>query len=103
MTISAQTRKLLWGRAQDVCSFAMCWQALTADEVDARTGEGFAAVVGEEPHVRSGRPGGPRYDPDYPRANIDNYANVMLLCPAHRTLIDANNGRRISSRDLGKD
>lgn len=92
MTISAQTRKVLWGRAHNMCSFATCWQALTADEVDARTGEGFAVVVGEEAHIRSGSPGGPRHDPDYPLADIDKYENLMLLCPTHHALIDAHNG-----------
>lgn len=92
MTITAHTRKLLWGRAHNVCSFATCWQALTADEVDARTGEAFAVVVGEEAHIRSGRPDGPRYEPDYPSADIDKYENLMLLCPTHHTLIDAHDG-----------
>lgn len=92
MTITAQSRKLLWGRAHNVCSFATCWQALTADEVDARTGEAFAVVVGEEAHIRSGRPEGPRYEPDYPSADIDKYENLMLLCPTHHTLIDAHDG-----------
>lgn len=92
MAISVKTRKLLWGRAHNVCSFAACWQVLTADEVDARTGEELPTVVGEEAHIRSGRPDGPRYDPDYPQADIDDYQNLMLLCPTHHTLIDANDG-----------
>ena len=92
MAISVKTRKLLWGRAHNVCSFATCWQGLTADEVDARTGEELPTVVGEEAHIRSGRPDGPRYDPDYPQADIDDYQNLMLLCPTHHTLIDANDG-----------
>ncbi|BBU22619.1 HNH endonuclease [Mycobacterium xenopi] len=60
--------------------------------MDARTGGGFPVVVGEEAHIRSGRPDGPRYDPDYPSADIDKYENLMLLCPTHHTLIDAHNG-----------
>lgn len=100
MTTSAQARKLLWGRAHNICSFVTCWQALTADEVDARTGEGFAVVVGEEAHIRSGSPGGPRYDPDYPNANIDKYENLMLLCPTHHRLIDAHNGDAYDAETL---
>ncbi|SOJ56961.1 hypothetical protein MSIMFB_04439 [Mycobacterium simulans] len=102
MTISAQTRKLLWGRAHNTCSFATCWQALTADEVDARTGEEFAVVVGQEAHIRSGSPGGPRYDPDYPSADIDNYQNLMLLCPTHHSLIDAHGGDAYDVDTLAK-
>ena len=102
MTISAQTRKLLWGRAHNLCSFATCWQALTADEVDGRTGEGFAVVVGEEAHIRSGSAGGPRYDPDYPGADVDKYENLMLLCPTHHSLIDAHNGDAYDAKTLVK-
>lgn len=102
MTISAQTRKLLWGRAHNVCSFAACWQALTADQVDARTGEAFEVVVGEEAHIRSGSPGGPRYDPDYPSADIDKCENLMLLCPTHHSLIDAHNGDAYDAETLVK-
>lgn len=100
MTISAQTRKLLWSRAYNLCSFATCWQALTADEVDARTGEGFAVVVGEEAHIRSGSAGGPRYDPDYPRADIDKYENLMLVCPTHHSVIDAHDGDAYDAETL---
>ncbi len=53
MTISAQTRKLLWSRAHDICSFTSCWQALTADQVDEATGEKSSVVNGEEAHIRS--------------------------------------------------
>ncbi|MDP7707519.1 hypothetical protein [Mycobacterium sp. TY815] len=70
--------------------------------MDVRTGEGFAVVVGEEAHIRSGRPNGPRYDPDYPRADIDKYENLMLLCPTHHTMIDAHNGDAHSVESLLK-
>ena len=92
MTISAQARKLLWSRAHNICSFPTGWQALTADEVDARSGDAFAVVLGEEAHIRSARPGGPRHDPAYPVEKIDSYDNLMLLCPTHHSLIDAHGG-----------
>lgn len=50
-------RKRLWGRAGARCS--MCRTSLT--EV-----EGEDSIVGEEAHIRSGRAGGPRYDPCMP-------------------------------------
>jgi hypothetical protein len=92
VTISTQNRKLLWGRAHNLCSFPTCWQALTANQFDARSGEEFAVVVGEEAHIRSGRLGGPRHDPDYPADQIDSYKNLILLCPTHHSLIDAHGG-----------
>jgi hypothetical protein len=85
-----------------MCSFATCWQALTADEVDAQTGEEFAVVVGEEAHIRSGRPGGPRHEPDYPVDDINKYENLILLCPTHHTLIDAHGGDAYDADTLVK-
>lgn len=91
MTISAQTRKLLWSRAHDICSFTSCWQALTADQVDEATGEKSSVVNGEEAHIRSPRPGGPRHDSTY-SGDVDGYDNLLLLCPTHHSLIDKRNG-----------
>lgn len=92
MTISAQTRKVLWTRGRDMCAFPGCRQALTVSQVNASTGKNSTTVVGEEAHVRSARPGGPRHDPDYPRDKHDSYENLILLCSTHHTMIDANNG-----------
>lgn len=47
-------------------------------------------VVGEEAHIRAQSVGGPRYDPHY--AGVDGYANLMLLCPTHHSMIDADSG-----------
>ena len=68
MELTSRDRKLLWGRARNLCAFPQCRQALTEDEVDARTGASFPTVVGEEAHIHSATPDGPRYDPTYPRA-----------------------------------
>lgn len=57
------------------------------------------AVLGEEAHIRSGRTTGPRNDPDYPH-NVDSYANLILLCPTHHTLVDKDNGKGFSVQDL---
>lgn len=92
MAISAQTRKVLWTRARDMCAFPGCRQALTVSQVDASTGQEFTTVVGEEAHIRSARPGGPRHIRSYPKDKLDSYENLILLCPTHHTLIDANNG-----------
>jgi len=50
------------------------------------------AVIGEEAHIRSSKSKGPRYESDYPVEKLDTYANLLLLCPTHHTLIDKNNG-----------
>lgn len=57
-------RKKLWGRSGSRC--AMCDLELTqVGDVDT--------IVGDEAHIRSKTPNGPRYDPDYPSDKVDTY------------------------------
>lgn len=49
-------------------------------------------VVGEQAHIRSRKPNGPRHDPIYDKAKLDRHENLILLCPTHHTKIDDNNG-----------
>lgn len=92
MSITMPTVKVLWTRAHDCCAFPTCAQLLTEDSVDATTGEGFVTVVGEQAHIRSRTADGPRYDPDYDQSKLDSYENLILLCPTHHTMVDANQG-----------
>jgi hypothetical protein len=92
MSITTPTVKVLWTRAHDCCAFPTCPQLLTEDSVDATTGEGFVTVVGEQAHIRSKTADGPRYDPDFDPSKLDSYENLILLCPTHHTMVDANNG-----------
>jgi hypothetical protein len=81
MPLTDQGRKLLWGRAGGRC--AICQRLLTADEADPEP----AVVVGEECHVVSPRPGGPRYRPLAP-SEVDAYDNLVLLCPSDHETVD---------------
>ncbi|SNY25412.1 HNH endonuclease [Paractinoplanes atraurantiacus] len=101
MGISVQTRKHLWGRAHNRCAFPQCRQELTTDLTDPSTGKTFPTVVGEEAHIRSSRPDGPRHDPDY-ADDVNGYENLILLCPLHHTMIDAENGRGYDVETLVK-
>lgn len=83
MAITDQARKLLWGRAGGVCSFPNCGAPLS-QVLDA----GSPIVLGEEAHVRSGRTQGPRFEESFSIHQIDSYANLVLLCPTHHTLVD---------------
>lgn len=74
-------RKKLWGRSGSRC--AMC-------NVELTQFDGHDVIVGDEAHVRSKSPDGPRHDPEYPDAKVDSYANLILLCKAHHKLIDDN-------------
>lgn len=100
MALTPSDQKLLWTRARNLCSFAGCRQLLTEDQVDATTGDVFFTVVGQEAHIRSASPNGPRYDPDYPVEKIETYENRILLCPAHHTKVDAQHGRAYAAADL---
>lgn len=102
MSIGVVERKLLWGRANNLCAFPGCSQELTVnlDDPESQVLGEAGAVIGEEAHIRSGRIDGPRYDPAYLRDQIDNYSNLILLCPTHHTMVDKDCGRGYNIEDL---
>lgn len=102
MSIGVADRKLLWGRSHNECAYPDCRQELTVDLADreSRVLAQSGVVLGEEAHIRSGRPAGPRYDSDYPSEQIDSYANLVLLCPTHHTLVDKDSGSGFSVSQL---
>lgn len=100
MGVSVATRKILWGRAHNECAFPTCLQELTFDGETADTVTPGVRIIGEEAHIRAQRPGGPRYDAGY--ADVDGYDNLMLMCPTHHAMIDANDGADYSVKTLEK-
>jgi len=74
--------KLLWGRAGAHCS--KCKAPCTADQ----TLMSPTAVIGENAHIRAHSPGGPRYDAGYSSNLLDQYQNLILLCPTCHTHMD---------------
>ena len=100
MSISIPTVKVLWSRAHDQCAFPACQQALTEDLVDASTGEVRTNPVGEQAHIRSFKPDGPRYDPNHQTQKLHTYENLILLCPTHHAKVDANHGAAYTVDDL---
>ena len=82
MGTSVRSRKLLWGRSGSRC--AMCRREL----IEPGTHVDDESIIGEECHIVSAVPGGPRYDPDFAHARVDKYANLLLLCRVHHKLID---------------
>jgi hypothetical protein len=52
------------------------------------TPEDDESVVGDECHIISGKPSGPRYKPEFPIDQVDHYANLILLCRVHHKMID---------------
>src|SRR6266446_3330227 len=81
MPISTRDRRLLWARAGGTC--ALCKSHLTAD---AKSGD-RDVVLGEEAHIVSEEPNGPRFRP-MPRTEVDAYANLLLLCLSDHKAVD---------------
>jgi SEC-C motif len=83
MAASDRSRKLLWGRAANRCSFPGCEVAMSSE----LSLSGAAVVFGEEAHIVGSKPGSARHDPGYGH-DLDDYENLILLCPTHHTQVD---------------
>jgi hypothetical protein len=81
MAITTLTRKLLWGRSGGLC--AKCRQHLTEESADPDP----AIVKGEECHIVSPKPDGPRFRA-LDAAQVDAYDNLILLCPSDHEVVD---------------
>jgi len=81
MTIPTRDRKLIWARAGGTCT--LCKNHVTADA----KGADRDVVLGEEAHIVSEQPNGPRFRP-MPLQEVDAYANLLLACPSDHKIID---------------
>jgi len=81
MGISNKTRKTLWGRSGNRCALCRTVLINSEDENDINLN------LGEECHIISSKPNGPRHDPDYDK-DYDGYQNLILLCRNHHREID---------------
>jgi len=84
VAISAKSMKLLWANAGGRCSFAGCEERLCG----SAAGQAAPYTLGEMAHIKGDKQGSNRHDPDQPASERDDYANLILLCPTHHTLID---------------
>lgn len=82
MAITDKTRKILWGRSGNRC--AICRQSLVVSETSVDS----ESVVGDECHINSGVPKGPRYNLEMNPQNIDDISNLLLLCRVHHKMVD---------------
>ena len=99
MAITEKTRKNLWARSGNQCAYPGCEEPLTR-EVDEVGGSSEPDLRGQEAHIRSRSPSGPRYDPSYSTEKVDSAENLLLLCPNHHSDVDANTGQGFSIQDL---
>ncbi|WNH07668.1 HNH endonuclease [Thalassobellus suaedae] len=81
MGITVKTRKILWGRSGNRC--AICKQELVLEKDPFNK----TLNLGEECHIISGQPNGPRHE-TLSNFNYDSTENLMLLCCNHHTTID---------------
>lgn len=81
MPISSKTRKILWAKSGGRC--AICKAELVGYE-QGTTGN---VIIGEECHIVSSQPNGPRSGEDL-KIGFDDYDNLILLCRIHHKIID---------------
>lgn len=78
-----RTLKYLFGSAS-ACAHPQCSAPLIERQRDKLT------VVAEIAHIRSEKAEGPRHDPAYLLSEINNFDNLLLLCPRHHKPVDDN-------------
>lgn len=81
MAITDKTRKTLWARSGNRC--AMCRVELVAEKNEHDRN----LNLGDECHIISEKPNGPRHIPNYDK-DYDDYENLILLCKNHHRTID---------------
>lgn len=84
VAIDARTKQILWGRAGARCSFPSCRSVLVQD---ASNGD-RAVLSGENAHIVSQSPDGPRGREKVPGSAMDGYENLLLLCLPHHDIVD---------------
>lgn len=79
---SAKTIKRLFAVSGNVCAFPGCKVAL----VDNNTGK----VIGKICHIKGHRADSARYDPSQTDKERHGFNNLLLMCPTHHDVIDAD-------------
>lgn len=82
MAITSKTRKELWAKSGNRC--AICKKEL----VNQISEDDGSFIIGDECHIISSSPEGPRYKPGI--EDYDSYDNLLLLCKNHHREIDEN-------------
>ena len=84
MGITSKTRKILWGKSGNKCSFPDCKKDLVMEESETDA----PSVIGEEAHIVAKKEKGPRGKSKLLKEQRDEYNNLILLCPDHHKIID---------------
>lgn len=80
--VSEAVTKRLFAVSGNICAFPKCPLPLT----DAQSGK----VTGRICHVKARNPSGPRYDASQTDEERHAFENLILMCPIHHDVIDAD-------------
>lgn len=86
VSVSAKTRKMLWGRAASRCSLPTCRIPLVEDISETDD----PSLIGEECHIVAKEEHGPREKSTLTVEQRDKYSNLILMCCNHHKVIDDN-------------
>jgi hypothetical protein len=84
LSIPQSQQNLIFSMSAGYCAFPDCNLRTVALATDADP----AAVVGEIAHIHSYDDNGPRANRSLTAQQRNQYANLILLCPNHHTLVD---------------
>lgn len=84
LAISQKTRKRLWAKSGNHCAISKI--ELICNPIS----ESDDSIVGEECHICSKTPGGPRYDENISENKLDEYDNLILLSRNYHKVVDDN-------------
>ena len=79
---SVPTQKRLFAVSGNRCAFRQCRQSL----VDESTGKVTARIC----HIEGNKPGAKRYDSNQPEKERQGFENLLLMCPVHHDVNDAD-------------
>lgn len=83
---SRKTSKILWGFSGYQCAHPDC----TVKLIERATESSPDAIIGEECHIHSRSPDGPRGDGGLSLEELNAPSNLILLCPTHHRLVDGH-------------
>ena len=71
--------KRLFARSSNRCAFPKCRAPMAVND---------DTLTGEVCHIKGARPGSARYEVGQTDVESHAYANLLLMCPTHHTVID---------------
>lgn len=84
-SFSVSDTKALYSLAAGRCAFSDCRETLILEASELGAG---IKQIGEIAHIVAHSSDGPRGDASFPEDKLDNYDNLILLCPKCHTKID---------------